>query len=469
MSPRVPAKGDGLADAARRAGRRPSAAPLTTAPLPDPFRAGARIGRMGTLAIVVLFGTALLWLALAPLNGAVVLPAQVKVGSYRKTVQHLEGGIVQAVFVKSGDHVQAGQALLQLEEIQADAAVQGLQDQLDAERARSLRADSERLLRPALAYPSELRDRAAGSAKLRSLLAAEAELFGTRRNQLHGQTALLHRQADQVVLEIGGLQDQIGAADANRKLLADELAINQDLLRREFVQQTRVMSFQRALAEKDESRGAYKAEHAKARQKLLDLDLKVISLQDEYIKRASDEYAESNRRALELQERLRPLSNTLARQRVTAPVAGEVVDLHVHTVGGVIAPREVLMEIVPETPTLLIEGRLRPEDVADIALGQQVSIQITAFKQRSTPLLTGRLSYVSADSLTDNSSGSANGASGPHYLVQVTVDPASERALPMRLGPGMPATLFIQTRPRSALDYLLQPLTDSMGRAFKEH
>lgn len=448
---------------------------MTAAVLPDPFQAGARIGRAGTLAIAGLFGTALLWLGLAPLNGAVVLPAQVKVGAYRKTVQHLEGGIVRAVFVKSGDHVQAGQALLQLEEVVADAAVQGQQDQLDAERARSHRADAERLLRPALAYPAELRDRAAGSAKLRSLLAAEAELFGTRRKQLLGQTALLHHQAGQVRLEVAGLQEQMVAANANRKLLADELAINQELLKREFVQQTRVMSFERALADKDESRGAYKAEHAKAQQKLLDLELKVISLQDEYIKRASDEYAESNRRALDLQERLRPLRNALARQVVTAPVAGEVVDLHVHTVGGVIGPREVLMEIVPEAPTLLIEGKLRPEDVADIALGQPVQIQITAFKQRSTPLLTGRLSYVSADSLTDNGAGGTggangvNGPSGPHYLVQITVDPASEQTLPMRLGPGMPATVFIQTQPRSALDYLLAPLTDSVGRAFKEH
>ncbi len=431
----------------------------------DPFHKGARIGRVGAWAIAVLFGTVGLWLCLAPLNGAVVMPAQVKVENYRKTVQHLEGGILRAVLVKSGDHVVAGQALLQLEEVQADSAVQGLQDQLDAERARSVRADAERLRRTVLVFPPELRDRARKSAKLRSLLSAEGELFATRRKQLLGQTALLHGQAEQVRAELAALQQQINAADVNRKLIADELAMNQDLYRREFVQQTRVMGFERTLADKDEKRGEFGAEHARARQKQSEIELKVIGLQDEYVKRASDEYSEANRRVLDLQERLRPMSNMLSRQVVVATVAGEVVDLRVHSVGGVIAPREVLMEIVPDEHALLIEGKVRPEDVAELVIGQPVEIQIMAFKQRSTPLLTGRLSYVSADSLTD----STNGMAVPYYLVQATVDADSQKALPTRLLPGMPATVFIQTQARTALDYLLQPLLDSMRKSFREH
>lgn len=432
---------------------------------PDPFGKGARIGRAGALTIALLFGATALWLGLAPLNSAVVMPAQVKVENYRKTVQHLEGGIVRAVLVKSGDRVKAGQALLQLEEVQADSAVEGIQDQLDAERARSLRADAERLRRKSLTFPQELRDRAANGAKLRSLLSAEAELFGSRQQQLLGQTALLRDQVGQVRSELTSLQAQMDAAQVNRKLIADELAMNQDLLRREFVQQTRVMAFERALAAQDEKSGDYSATHARAQQKRVELELRVIALQDDYVKRASDEYSEANRRVLDLQERLRPLSNTLARQMVIAPTAGEVVDLRVHTVGGVIGPREVLMEIVPEKHTLLIEGKVRPEDVAELSLGQQVEIQITAFKQRTTPLLAGRVSYVSADSLTE----SVNGMAVPHYLVQVTVDAGSENVLPTRMSPGMPAMVFIQTKARTALDYLLQPLTDSMRKSFREH
>ncbi len=432
--------------------------------LPDPFAKGAQIGRAGALAITLLFGVAATWLCLAPLNGAVVMQAQLKVENYRKSVQHLEGGIVRAVLVKSGERVKAGQALLQLEEVTADSAVQGLQDQLDAERGRSVRANSERLTRDTVVYAADTRERAAHSEKLRSLLLAESEMFTARRLQLVGETALLREQAGQVEAEIVGLQKQIDSADVNRKLIADELAINRDLFNREFVQQTRLMTFERALAEKDERRGAYAAEHAKAKQKLVELQLAVIRLRDDYIKRASDEYTDANRRVLELQEKLRPLQNTLTRQVVVAPADGEVVDLKVHTVGGIVAPREVLMEIVPDKHTLLVEGKVRPEDVADLALGQHVDVQILAFKQRNTPMLAGRLSYLSADSLTET----VNGAAVPYYLAQVTIDPASERLLPSRLLPGMPATIYIRTQARTALDYLLQPLSDSLRKAFTE-
>ena len=261
------------------------------------------------------------------------------------------------------------------------------------------------------------------------------------------------------------MQNQVTAADANRKVLAEELAINQDLYRRQFVQQTRLMAFERALADKDESRSSYQAELAKAQQKVVELELKAIALQDDYVRRASDEYAEANRRALDLQERLRPLTSVLARQVVVSPIAGEVVDLKVHTVGGVIAPREVLMDIVPAQRQLLIEGKVRPEDVAELRAGQRVDVQITAFKQRATPLLTGQLTYISGDSLVELS----NGMSVPYYLVQASIDSPSEKAIPARLGPGMPATLFIQTQARTAWDYLVQPLGDSLRKAFKEH
>ena len=430
----------------------------------DPFTSGARIGRAGALAIALVFGAAAAWLCLARLDGSVVIAAQVKVEDERKAVQHLEGGIVSALLVRPGDKVKAGQALLQLEEVMADAAVEGLQDQLDAERGRSARADSQRLLRDAVAFAPDARERATHSPKLKSLLAAEAELFTARRRQLLGETALLRQQARQVQAEIVGQQVQVASADVNRKLITDELEMNRELYRREFVQRTRLMTFERALAEKDERRGAYAAELAKAKQKLVEIELAAIRLQDDYVKRASDEYTEANRRVLELQERIRPLRNTLLRQIVVAPTDGEVVDLRVHTVGGVIAPREVLMEIVPEHPALLVEGKVRPEDVADLHLGQRVDIQITAFRQRSTPLLGGRLSYVSGDSMSTT----VNGVTSPHFLVQATVDADAARLLPSRLLPGMPATLFIRTQSRSALDYLLQPLSDSMRKAFNE-
>ena len=428
------------------------------------LKAGQRIGRLGAWLVGAMFCMTGMWMVLAPLNGAVVTPSQFKVVNYRKTVQHLEGGIVRAVLVKAGDRVKAGQVLVQLEDVQADAAVKGLQDQLDAEAARGARIKSEMLKRLRVEYPALLLARSQNSPGLRSLLSAEAEIFQARQGQLHSQLTLLRAQTNQVKAEMAGLTAQISAAVEDRKLISDELAINEDLFRREFVQKTRLMSFQRAIAEKDERRGGYDAEHAKAQQKLTDLGLRIIGVQDEYLKRASDEHAESNRRLLDLQERLRPMSDVLSRQVVTAPITGEVVDLRVHSVGATIAPREVLMDLVPAEHTLLLEGRVRPEDIAELAVGQPVDVQVNAFRQRSTAPVRGRLIYVSGDSLNEVVSGMA----APYYLVHVEVNPAELATLPGPVTPGMPATLFIQTQPRTALQYLMQPLTDSMSGAFRE-
>lgn len=235
----------------------PTAPPMNVTPTKtDPFVNGARIGRAGALAIAVLFGGGFAWLSLAPLSSAVVVPASLVVESYRQPVQHLEGGIVRSLLVRSGDRVQAGQVLMQLEEVRADAAVQALQDQLDAELARNARADAERLMREKVTYPPDLVERAKTGQNASSLLEAEVELFAARRRQWLGQTALLRNQTAQVRAEIQGLQAQITAANSNRRLLEQELDMNRDLYRREFVQQTRVMGFERALAEKDEKRGS---------------------------------------------------------------------------------------------------------------------------------------------------------------------------------------------------------------------
>lgn len=436
-----------------------------TAERVDPFERGRRIGRIGAVAIAVLFGSTFLWLVLAPLNSAVIVPAQLVVEDYRKPVQHLEGGIVRRVLVKDGDKVTQGQVLVQLEEVQADAAVETLRDQLHAEEVRTARADAERLLQGQLQFSSDLLDRARSDAKLQQLLAAERELFQARRKQLLGQTALMRNQAEQVKAEIAGLVEQMKSANINRKLIEDELVMNQALLKQEYVQQTRVMSFERALAEKDEKRGEYQAEHAKAQQKLVELELRAIGLQDDYVRRAADEYSEASRRVLEFRERLRPMANALDRHQVLAPTSGVVVDMKVHAAGAVIAPRDVLMEIVPTEHRLMLEGHARPEDVAELSVGQVADVQITAFKSRTTPLLTGRVAYISADSLVAN----VGGSPAPYFQVKVSVDKSAQATLPKALSAGMSAVVFVRTRERTAMNYLLEPLTDSLRRAFAEH
>lgn len=431
----------------------------------NPFEKGKKIGYWGTITVCMLFGATFLWLILAPLNGAVIIPAQIKVETSRKQVQHLEGGIVKSILVKAGDKVKVGQPLVMLEDVQLDASVATLHDQLDAEMARNARALAERLQKNQITFPQAIIERAATSKKVQSLIQSEQQLFNAKRKQLTSQIALLKQQKAQVNTEIGGLANQISSADQNRKLITEEKTMNEALAEKGFIQKSRVMAFDRALSEKDEQRGNYLAENAVAKQKLIDLDLKAIGLTDDYIKRATDEATESNRLILELQEKLRPMQDALKRQVITSPASGEVVDLRIHTAGGVVKPGEILMEIVPEKTQLLIEGKARPEDIADLILGTEADVQITAFKQRSTPLLKGKLTYISADSLIDTSTGYP----APYYLTQITIDQPSLKWLPGALGPGMPAVVFVKTRERTGMDYLLEPITDNMRKAFKEY
>lgn len=431
----------------------------------NPFEKGKKIGYWGTITVCMLFGATFLWLILAPLNGAIIIPAQIKVETSRKQVQHLEGGIVNSILVKAGDKVKVGQPLVMLEDVQLDASVATLHDQLDAEMARNARALAERLQKNQITFPQAIVDRAATSKKVQSLIQSEQQLFNAKRKQLTSQIALLKQQKAQVNTEIGGLANQISSADQNRKLITEEKTMNEALAEKGFIQKSRVMAFDRALSDKDEQRGNYLAENAVAKQKLIDLDLKAIGLTDDYIKRATDEATESNRLILELQEKLRPMQDALTRQVITSPASGEVVDLRIHTAGGVVKPGETLMEIVPEKTQLLIEGKARPEDIADLIIGTEAEVQITAFKQRSTPLLKGKLTYISADSLIDNSAGYP----APYYLTQITIDQPSLKGLPGALGPGMPAVVFVKTRERTGMDYLLEPITDNMRKAFKEY
>lgn len=427
---------------------------------------GRKVGRVGVVAVVLFFGVIGGWMAFAPLHGAVVVPATLVVPNYRKTVQHLEGGIVSEIFVRQGEFVKAGQPLLRLSDVQASAVVEMLQDQLDAEHARSARLNAERALQATLSFPDELAARAKKQPKLMTILGAERTLFNARQRQLAGQIAVLRTQIRQIREEIIGLEAELAAANEVNAYLTEELKMNEDLLDKKFVQKTRVMGFKRAVAEKDERRGEYIAEIAKARQKISEAELRIIGLNDAYVKEASGELKESNQKMLDLQERLKPSEDALKRQIVVAPVSGEVVDLKVHTIGGVVAPREPLLDIVPQETTLIVEGKVRTDEIAYVLPNAPVTVQLSAFKQRLTPMIDGKVTYISADTLTD----SVNGVPVPFYRIQAALDAKSlQDAGISKLAPGMPAVVFVQTRQRSALDYMVEPVTDSLRKSLREY
>jgi HlyD family type I secretion membrane fusion protein len=403
-----------------------------------------------------------LWMGLAPLSGAIVAQGAVKAETNRVTVQHQEGGIVKEILVKNGDRVRAGQPLIVLDDVRVDAAFELLRNQLVAERARMARFIAEKNLSPRIIFPDVLTARVSDP-NVRETLEVEQSLFVTRRGVLYSQVKLLRTQILQTADEESALAAQVEAETKALALQREELESNEDLLRHGFVQKTRVLTLQRAVADYEARLGEHQAERAKVRQSMTELELRIITLRNNYAQTAADSQRESSNRVFEIEERLRPSRDAAQRQTISAPSRGEVVNMLVTSPGAVVGPREPLLDILPENALLIIEGRIHPVDINHVRVGGSVEIQLTAFKQRTTPHVEGKVIYVSADRLTDPVTNM------PYY--EMHVEPVADSLKAggdLKLQAGMPAELFVKTGERTALEYLIEPVAVFLRRAARE-
>ncbi|MEO8717314.1 MAG: HlyD family type I secretion periplasmic adaptor subunit [Burkholderiales bacterium] len=421
-----------------------------------------RIARSG-LAVVLLGLLALgVWLVLAPLSGAIIAPGFVKVDMNRKVVQHQEGGIIKQVLVRDGEHVRQGQVLVVIDDVRLDATLDLLRTQHDGERAKAARLEAERAFLPAVTFPPELAARRS-EPKVAELLQRETALFRARREALDSQVAVLRKHIRHTVDEAQALAGQIAAEERALKSQKEELAVNQQLFKQGFVQKTRLMSLERAVADYEARWEEHRAELAKTRQRSSEVELRVLAQRNAYVQSATDELKEISTRLFDLEERLRPSKDASDRQRIAAPIAGEVVGLLGFAPGAVVGPREVLMEIVPEDKNLIVEARIRPEDINHVRAGFPAEVRLTAYQTRTTPLVAGSGHYVAAGRMVDTQSGA------PYYVVQVDVTAGALAAAGnLRMQAGMPAEVYIRTDSRTAFDYLFAPVTAYLRRGMRE-
>jgi HlyD family type I secretion membrane fusion protein len=407
---------------------------------------------VGILALF--FGSFALWAWLAPLHSAVITQGEVTFQGKRQSVQHLEGGIVKKILVKDGDTVKAGQPLILLEDDQVRPIVDMMEVQSAGEKATIARLDAEKNDRPAVAFPRGLPANA---------VQTETKLFIARRETFLSQVEVLKSQIEQTREGVKGLEEQLVAKKREISALKEQLEANRLLLKDGYVTKTSVLELERLLAQKDGEREQVTSAILSNKQRLAELNQRIISLKTERIQNAVAEEKQSSMRRLELQERVRPSRDILERQVIRAPVSGTVVGLKVTTVGGIIMPREALMEIAPQGGELYLEARVMVTDISDLKLGQEAEVMITSFKSSSTPPVKAKLTYISADRLTIRT----GQGDMPYYDVQLVFDKASLKLLGnQQLVPGMTAQITIATSPRTALDYFIAPMRDRMGRAF---
>jgi HlyD family type I secretion membrane fusion protein len=417
---------------------------------------------LGLLVFALFFGGLGAWASFSRLASAAIAPGELGFDTDRKTIQHLEGGIVAKILVSDGDVVEAGQVLLQLDRTQPQALYDQVKARYYALLATEARLKAERDGQEALTFPPQLDD-PTFTGKAESIRQSEERLFASRRETLEHQKGISLQRILQLEEEIAGLNREIHSQDQQISLLNEEIQGMASLFERKLVSKQRLLALQRETAEVEGERARNHAAIARARQSIAEEKLRLIELVSERESKILAELRQLQGTILELDERLSAAADVLRRTDIVAPIRGTIVGLSVSTVGGVVASRQALMDIVPLEEKLLVRANLDPKDIDVVRPGQSAQVRLTAFNQRNLEPLQGKLVSVSADRLTDDTTGLR------YYLARIELPPVGDDSYQgMEIYPGMQAEVMVNLGERSPLDYLLQPIRDSLNRALRE-
>lgn len=365
---------------------------------------------IGFVILAITFGLFGTWSALAPIDGAALAPGSVTVESYRKTIQHLEGGIVSKIFVRDGDIVKKDAPLLEFSDTQPKAELEIVKSQLFTLEATLARLKAERDNKTQLEIPHTLLQH---PKRDNEVIENEKELFKARLETLKGRNEMIASFTSEVT----------------------EL---NELLREGYVDKQRIRELERRKNDLQNQISAYKSE--------------II-----------DQLTQTQTKITDLKERETALEDRLSRTLVKAPEDGMILGMKAHTIGGVIRSGDPILDIVPRSSKLIVEAQVSPMDIDRVALGSTADIRFSAFKTGTTPVIEGKLIHLSADRLTDQQTGM------PYYLAKLEVTEKGLKDLAnLQLLPGMPAEVLIKTGERTLLQYLIQPATDGIAKSFIE-
>jgi HlyD family secretion protein len=425
-------------------------APRTRAPLV--------FGLAVSLAFVGGFGA---WSALAPLAEAAIAPGVIKVEGNRRTVQHLEGGIVREILVRDGSKVQAGQVLMRLEDTQSDATLETNRAQRWALLAQDARLTAEALRAKEVTFPAELLS--SNHPRAMDAVLGQRALFEARMASLNSQLQVLQARIDQQNAAISGSRGQLASARRQLELIRQEERMRSGLVGQGLARLPDLLAVQRALAGLEGSIQQYTGEIERAQATIAEAQRQIQQTLDQRLQEVSGELREVRGKLAEADERVRAAADVQARRDILAPESGTVVNMRIFTLGAVVKPGDPVMDLVPDHDRLVAEVNVQPSDIDVVYPGLKAEVRLPAFKQRLVPYLHGEVTWVAADVTVNDQSRQQ------YYRSYVLIDRDQLAHLPnVFLTPGMPVEAHVQTGERSFFRYITQPIRDSFHRAFRE-
>lgn len=416
------------------------------------------VGFAVAASFFVAFGA---WAALAPLKSAVIAQGLVIVEGQRKTVQHLEGGIVGQILVREGDRVTEGQILIRLDDKQSRASLKLLRGRSLAARVLEARLIARRDGLAKIFFSTTLK--AADPNEIGSMMAGQVRIFQARTRSLKTEKRILEQRIAQLGDEITGLEGQIVAGYRQLELIADELKGLNILYEKGLAKRSRILGLKRNIALIEGNQSMHLADVARAGQRITETHLQIDKLSTDLMSDVVQKLRDTQKDIYDLAQRLVALEDVLTRTDIRAPISGTVLALQVHSVRGVVAPGAPLLDIVPNNQRLVVEVQVEPIDIDIVRTDLPAEIRFTAFNTAYSTPVEGVVRSVSADQLTNG----RNGAS--YFLARVEITGSLDEALGgATLFPGMQAEVMIQTGERTPLDYFLAPVTKTFKRALRE-
>jgi HlyD family secretion protein len=421
-------------------------------------------GAITMLVTILGFGV---WGNLAPIAGAVVASGVFVATGQNKIVQHLEGGVIKQIYVREGDVVEQGQLLLELDETGPRAELQRLFLRSVRLMAMDARLQAEMREDPQITLPHELK-LFESQPEVKEIIESQRLTFTARRNNMNSDIRGIQEGIKALNERINGSKVQLDGVRRQIKFIEEEVETKQYLLQTGLVRKPELLVLQRTQANLEGEVGRIMGDIGDAKERIAKAVEQINGVRKTAIKAAVEQMHDVRGDLVDVRERMLSAKGVLDRVRVTAPVKGVVVKLRYHTTGGVIEAGKNILEILPLQEELIIEARVRPQDIDSVKHGQHATVRLTALSQRVTPMVSGEVIYLSADTLADEKKSQQVGPTDI-YIIRIKLNTEEASHIPgFSPTPGMPAEVYIKTTERTFFQYLMRPIHDSMSRAFRE-